>query len=64
MIIGISMDQEVVLILGQVSLSLLYWKSNFQTCICGPGERLTKRQATSRPDHLWPELWIGMWKKC
>ena len=24
------------------------------------GERLTKRQATSRPDHLWPELWRGM----
>ena len=23
-------------------------------------ERLTKRQATSRPDHLWPELWRGM----
>ena len=23
-------------------------------------ERLTKRQATSRPDHLWPELWIKM----
>ena len=22
--------------------------------------RLTKRQATSRPDHYWPELWIGM----
>ena len=22
------------------------------------GERLTRRQATSRPDHLWPELWI------
>ena len=21
------------------------------------GWRLTKRQATSRPDHLWPELW-------
>ena len=21
------------------------------------GERLTKRQATSRPDHLWPEIW-------
>ena len=28
--------------------------------ICGPGERLTKRQATSRPDHSWPELWRGM----
>ena len=25
-------------------------------------ERLTKRQATSRPDHLWPELWRGMSK--
>ena len=24
------------------------------------GERLTKRQVTSRPDHLWPELWIGL----
>ena len=23
-------------------------------------ERLTKRQATFRPDHLWPELWRGM----
>ena len=27
------------------------------------GRRLTKRQATSRPDHLWPELWTK-WKKC
>ena len=26
------------------------------------GERLTKRQLTSRPDHLWPELWRGMSK--
>ena len=26
------------------------------------GERLTKQQATSRPDHLWPELWRGMSK--
>ena len=25
-------------------------------------ERLTKRQVTSRPDHLWPELWRGMSK--
>ena len=24
------------------------------------GERLTRRQSTSRPDHLWPELWIKM----
>ena len=24
------------------------------------GWRLTKRQATSRPDHLWPEIWRSM----
>ena len=24
------------------------------------GERLTKRQATSRPDQLWPEIWRSM----
>ena len=24
------------------------------------GERLRKRQVTSRPDHLWPELWIKL----
>ena len=24
------------------------------------GWRLTKRQATSRPDHLWPELWTKL----
>ena len=34
MIIGISM---ICLILGQVSLNLLYWKKNLQTDICGPG---------------------------
>ena len=28
------------------------------------GWRLTKRQATSRPDHLWPELWTKIGKKC
>ena len=26
------------------------------------GGRPTKRQATSRPDHLWPELWEKMGK--
>ena len=24
------------------------------------GGRLTKKQLTSRPDHLWPELWRGL----
>ena len=38
MIIGISMDQEICLIIGQVSHNLFYWKKNLQTDICGPGE--------------------------
>ena len=37
MIIGISMDLETCLILGQVSHNLLYWKKNLLTEICGPG---------------------------
>ena len=24
------------------------------------GERLTRRELTSRPDHLWPQLWRGL----
>ena len=27
------------------------------------GERLTRKQLTSRPDHLWPDLWIKIWKE-
>ena len=26
------------------------------------GEILTRKQVTSRPDHLWPELWKSMGK--
>ena len=37
MIIGISMDQEICLILGQFSLNLLNCKKNLLTDICGPG---------------------------
>ena len=54
------MDQEICLILGQVSLSLLCWKRNLQTVFLWSGWKLTKRQATSRPDHLWPELWTKL----
>ena len=28
----------------------------------GSGERLTRKQLTSRPDHLWPELWKSIGK--
>ena len=56
MIIGISMGQEICLILGQVSLSLFYYKRPPNGYMWS-GERLTRKQLTSRPDHLWPELW-------
>ena len=60
MIIGISMGQEICLILGQVSLSLLYWKP--PNGYMWSGRRLTRKQLTSRPDYLWPELWDKMGK--
>ena len=60
MIIGISMDQEICLILGQVSLSLLYWKKNPLDGYMWSGVGLTSKQLTSRRDYLWPELWEKM----
>ena len=59
MIIAISMDQEICLMIGQGSLSLLYQVKNLQMDMWS-GSRLTKRQVTSRPDHLWPELWTKL----
>ena len=41
---------------------LLNWKKNLLTDICGPGRRLTRKQLTSRPGHLWPEFWKTMGK--
>ena len=39
MTIGIPMGQEISMILGQVSLSLLYWKRKLQTDVCdGEGD--------------------------
>ena len=61
MIIGISIGLETCLILGQVSHNLLYWKKNLPTDMWS-GWRLTRKQLTSRPDHLWPELWKSMGK--
>ena len=64
MVTGISMDQEICLARGQVSLNLLYSKKQLPMDICGPvgGGRLTRKQLTSRPDHLWPGLWKSMGK--
>ena len=60
MIIGTLMGQETCLIHGQVSLNLLCWKKKLTTDISGPGEDKTRKQLTSRPDHLWPDLWKTM----
>ena len=37
MTIGVSMEQEICLILGQVSLSSLFFMRNLQMGTCGPG---------------------------
>ena len=60
MIIGTSMGQEICLILEHVSLSLLYWKRKPPDGQMWSGERLTKRQVTSRPDYVWPQLWTKL----
>ena len=62
MFVGTLMALETCLILGQVSHNLLYSTKKLLTDICRPGGRLTRKQLTSRPDHLWPELWKSMGK--
>ena len=61
MIIGISMGFETCLMLGQASHNVLYWKKVFDGYMWS-WLRLTRKQLTSRPDHLWPELWKSMGK--
>ena len=62
MIIGISMALETCLILGQVSHNLLLLEEKPPDGYVWSGWRLTRQQLTSRPDHLWPELWKSMGK--
>ena len=62
MIIGTLMALETCLILAQVSHNLLYSTKKSPDGFLWSGERLTRKQLTSRPDHLWPELWKSMGK--
>ena len=48
--------------LGLLSRCSQHCVSNLQTDTRGPGRRLTKIQATSSPDHVWPEIWSGVSK--
>ena len=62
MIIGTLMALETCLILGQVSHNLLHSIEKALDGYMWSGGRLTRKQLTSRPDHLWPELWKSMEK--
>ena len=62
MTIGISMGLETCVILGQVSHNLLYSTKKALDGYMWSGWRLTRKQLTSRPDHLWPEVWKSMGK--
>ena len=53
MITGLSMGLETCQILGQVSHNLLYWTRDLPKGYVWSGERLTRKQFTSRPYHLW-----------
>ena len=48
------MGIELCQIRRQDSGNSRYWLRHLFQGICGPGERLTKLQATARPDFLWP----------
>ena len=57
-------DQDYKYIIGTLmeieNCQMLYWMRNHRMDIPGPGERLTRKQTTSRPDSLWPEIWKDM----
>ena len=43
---------------GQDSQDLFYWRKGHQNETHGPGRGLTKKQTTSRPDDVWPDMEI------
>ena len=62
MIIGISIGQETGLIHGQGFKQFTPLEEKPPKRIYVVRGRLTRKQHTSRPGHLWPELWIKMGK--
>ena len=48
--------------LSDGSHDLFHWKKKAPDGYMWSGGRLTRKQLTSRPDHLWPELWKSMEK--
>ena len=45
---------------GQVLQGSRYWMKNHRMDFHGLGGRLTRKQTTSKPDSLWPEIWKDM----
>ena len=62
MIIGISLGHETCQIFGQVSTQFTLLEEKPPDGHMWSEGRLTRKQLTSRPDHLWPELWKSMGK--
>ena len=62
MIIGTLMALETCLTLGQVFTQFTLLDEKAPDGYAWSGERLTRKQFTSRTDHLWPELWKSMGK--
>ena len=56
------MNLETCLILEQVSHNLLYSMKKAPDGNMWSGERLTRKQLTSRPDHFWSDIWKSMGK--
>ena len=59
---GMSIEASICQTLGEDLQNSLYQKRNLRKDICGPGERVTKIQTTTRPDYVWPEVWTKIGK--
>ena len=56
-IVGTLKETKIHRMRGRASHNSQYWMKKRPDGFSWPGERLTKKQTTSRPDHLWPEMW-------
>ena len=54
------MEIETCQIRGQASHGLLCWMNKRPDGYTWSGDRLTRKQTTSRPDTLWLEVWKDM----
>ena len=59
---GMSIRTEVCQIIGKDSRCHIIERKNLQMDFLWSGGRLTKIQATTRPENLWPEVWSKMGK--